>query len=95
MEKSFGLLFYLKKSKWDKVGDELNIYSRITVNGDSKEISSNRKFDPIKWNVIGVRVDNRTDNAKAINSYLDILQRSGLLILNSNSLDPLISKCPE
>lgn len=33
MEKSFGLQFYLRKSKFDK-DDERAIYLRITVNGE-------------------------------------------------------------
>lgn len=39
MEKSFGLLFFLKKSKFDK-GRSPAIYLRITTNGKSVEIST-------------------------------------------------------
>jgi Arm DNA-binding domain len=46
MEKSFSLLFYLKKSKWVKHSDEADIYLRITVNGVAKEVSTKRKVDP-------------------------------------------------
>lgn len=45
MERSFGLLFYLKKPKGYENG-EVPVYLRITVNGVSAEISTKRKCDP-------------------------------------------------
>ena len=75
MEKSFGLYFYLKKSKWMTEGDEVSIYLRITVNGKSTEFSTKRKCDPLQWNVAARRVIGKTDFARSINLYLDELQR--------------------
>lgn len=74
MERSFGLQFYLKKSKYDKDG-EVTIYMRITVNGNSCEISTKRKCEPQKWNAVGGRVDGKTESAKSLNAYLEVLQR--------------------
>lgn len=74
MEKSFGLLFYLKKPKGYETG-EIPVYLRITVNGISAEISTIRKCDPSKWNVAAGRVDGKTDFAKSLNSYLEVLHR--------------------
>lgn len=74
MEKSFGLLFYLKKSKGYKSGD-VHIYMRITVNAAIAEISTKRKCDPVKWNATAGRAEGKTEHAKSINSYLEILQR--------------------
>ena len=74
MERSFGLQFYLKKSKYDKDG-EVTIYIRITVNGNSCEISTKRKCEPQKWNAVGRRVDGKTESAKSLNAYLEVLQR--------------------
>lgn len=34
-----------------------------------------RKCDPVKWNVGAGRVDGKTEFAKSLNSYLDVLQR--------------------
>jgi site-specific recombinase XerD len=74
MEKSFGLQFYLRKSKFDK-DDERAIYLRITVNGETSEVSTKRKCDPLKWNVGAGRVDGKTEFAKSLNIELEVLQR--------------------
>lgn len=74
MEKSFGLLFYLKKPKNFKEG-ERPVYLRITVNGISSEICTKRKCDSIIWNVSAGRVNGKTEYAKSLNTYLDVLQR--------------------
>ena len=73
MEKSFGLHFHLKKCINNE--NEFPIYMRITVNGDYREISVKRKCESAKWNVSAGRVDGKTEFAKALNSYLDVLQR--------------------
>lgn len=74
MEKSFGLLFYLKKPKGYKSGD-VPIYMRITVNTDIAEISTKQKCDPGKWIATAGRAEGRTEFAKSLNDYLEILQR--------------------
>ncbi len=74
MEKSFGLLFYLKKPKGYNEG-ERPVYLRITVNGVSSEISTKRKCDYSNWNSIAGRMDGKTEFAKSLNSYLEVLQR--------------------
>ncbi|TAJ47749.1 MAG: site-specific integrase [Chitinophagaceae bacterium] len=74
MEKSFGLLFYLKKPKNFKEGQR-PVYLRVTVNGISSEISTKRKCDYSDWNSTAGRMDGKTEFAKSLNSYLDVLQR--------------------
>src|ERR1017187_4066810 len=74
MEKSFGLLFYLKKRS-SSDDDEIPIYIRVTANGVSSEISTKRKCDPTKWNVAAGRVEGKTEYSKSVNSYLEVLQR--------------------
>jgi hypothetical protein len=59
LDKSFGLLFYLKKPK-NYHSRELPIYLRITVDGIPKELSIKISCDPDRWNssagrVIGTR----------------------------------------
>lgn len=49
LEKSFGLLFYLKQTPNYKK-DQMYIYLRITVDGVSKEISPKRLRFVSKWN---------------------------------------------
>lgn len=73
LEKSFGLLFYLKKPKNYKKGN-MPIYLRITVDGVSKEISTGREWDLSKWNVHAQRAAGTKEESKALNVYLDTLQ---------------------
>jgi site-specific recombinase XerD len=48
MNNSFSLLFYIKKSKADSLGNA-NIYLRITVDGKRAESSIRRKIHPTRW----------------------------------------------
>jgi site-specific recombinase XerD len=74
MERSFGLQFFLKKSRYDK-DRESAIYMRITVNGDSCDVSTKRKCENSKWNGVAGRIDSKTESAKSLNAYLEVLQR--------------------
>ena len=74
MEKSFGLYFHLKKNKNDN-NPEWPIYLQWTVNGKFCELSMKRKCAPSNWNVAAGRVEGKTEAAKSINNYLDVLQR--------------------
>lgn len=74
MDKTFGFFFHLKKSKFDRNG-EIPIYLRLTVDGETCEISAKRKCSSTKWNVSAGRVSGWSENAKSINSYLELLQR--------------------
>lgn len=47
LEKSFGLYFFLKKTK-NQDGTRY-VYLKITVDGDSKEISTKRLWHPSRW----------------------------------------------
>ncbi|WP_121354100.1 site-specific integrase [Flavisolibacter nicotianae] len=73
LEKSFGLLFYLKKPKNYQKGN-MPIYMRITVDGTAKEISTSREWDPAKWNVHGQRAAGTKEESKALNIFLNTLQ---------------------
>jgi hypothetical protein len=48
VDKSFSLLFYLKKPK-DYVKGKVSIYMRIDVDGIRREITSKRKCHPDHW----------------------------------------------
>ena len=86
IQKSFGLLFYLKKHHGDaKV--HRPIYLRITVDGVMKEMSIHRTWDPDQWNAKAGRAvtDRRLfrkppeqgtpeAEALALNAYLDTMQ---------------------
>jgi len=73
LDKSFGLLFYLKKPKNYEKGD-LPIYLRITVDGVPKELSVKRTCDPERWNSSSGRASGSKESIKALNAYLDSYQ---------------------
>jgi hypothetical protein len=73
LDKSFGLLFYLKKRN-NYVKGAVPIYLRITVNGIAKEISTKRSYDPNRWNPSAEGVSGTKEDAKALNAYLDTLK---------------------
>jgi hypothetical protein len=73
LDKSFGLLFYLKKPKNHGKGP-IPIYLRITVNGVAKEISTKRSCDTNRWNPAAERISGTKEDAKALNAYLDTLK---------------------
>lgn len=72
MEKSFGLLFFLRKLK-NSPNDELHVYMKLTVDRVAVEISAKRKCDPEKWNRFSGRMNGKTDAAREFNAYLDTL----------------------
>ena len=72
MEKSFGLLFFLRKSKSTADG-ELHVYLKITVDRTAVEISTKRHCHPEKWNNASGRMKGKTDAAREFNAYLDTL----------------------
>jgi len=73
IEQSFGLLFYLKKPAGFVKG-EVTIYLRITVDGQSAELSTKRKCDPLRWNQHAERMTGSKDTVKNLNAYLDTLK---------------------
>jgi site-specific recombinase XerD len=74
MEKSFGLSFYLKKSKHDCEKKSI-VYMRITVDGEFRDISTKRKCESKKWNTISGRMNGKDEIANEFNAYLDTLQQ--------------------
>lgn len=72
LEKSFGLLFFLKKTKCSK-GDERLLYCRITVNGIQKEFSTKRTWNKNRWDQSANRATGNKEDVKTLNHYLDTL----------------------
>ncbi|MET4545686.1 integrase [Pedobacter africanus] len=70
MERSFGLLYYLKQPK-NVSAKERFIYCRITVDGIPKEFSTKRKCSISKWNQDCGRMEGSSQEAKSLNAYLD------------------------
>jgi len=72
LEKSIGFLFYLKKPKNYAEG-ALPIYLRITVSGESKELSVKRVCEPSRWNQDAGRTIGTKEEARQLNHYLDTI----------------------
>ncbi|MES1197679.1 MAG: site-specific integrase [Chitinophagaceae bacterium] len=74
MEQSFGLFFFLKKHRHYTNG-EAHVYMRITIDGESCDISTKRKCLTSNWNSSAGRMCGKTDEIKNFNCYLDTLQQ--------------------
>lgn len=73
MNNSFSLLFYFKKPK-EYSKSVLPIYMRITIGCERTEISTQRKWDPVRWNTDAGRACGTKEDARALNAHLDTLQ---------------------
>jgi site-specific recombinase XerD len=74
MNKTFNLLFFIKKSKI-KANGTAPIYLRITIDGKPKEIASKRYIQPEKWDNKLQKVSGSSDETKSLNLYLKTLEQ--------------------
>ncbi len=74
MNKTFNLLFFVKKSKI-KANGTAPIYLRITIDGKPKEIASKRYIQPDKWDNKLQKVSGSSDDVKSLNMYLKTLEQ--------------------
>ena len=74
MNKTFNLLFYLKKAKINIQG-EAPIYMRITIDGKISEISTKRTVLPSKWNCEAQSVKGSSEEYKSLNFYLKTFEQ--------------------
>ncbi|MFY1047566.1 site-specific integrase [Chryseobacterium sp. GP-SGM7] len=74
MNKTFNLLFYVKKSKINAIGD-IPIYLRITIDGKITEISTKRAVNPKKWSSAMQKVSGTTEEVKSLNFYLKTFEQ--------------------
>ena len=73
MNKTFGLLFYVKKTKMIANGTA-PVYLRITIDGERADISSKRYINPDKWNASGQKLGGSGEEVRTLNSYLKTLE---------------------
>ncbi len=73
MKAKIAILFYTKISKTLKSGLS-PIYMRITVNGTRIEINTSKSVDITKWSPEAGKMKGQSEEARTINSYLDILK---------------------
>nr|WP_315203729.1 phage integrase SAM-like domain-containing protein [uncultured Flavobacterium sp.] len=74
MNKTFTLLFFIKKSKI-KANGTAPIYLRITIDGARKDIASKRYIEPEKWNNKLQKVTGLSQEVKSLNRYLKTLEQ--------------------
>lgn len=74
MNKTFTLLFFLKKGKLQSNGT-VPIYLRITIDGQRADISSKRYIDPKKWNAKAQKVEGKSEDTRSVNAYLKTLEQ--------------------
>lgn len=73
MNTTLSILFYGKKAKITR-NNLLPIYLRVTINGERIELSTQRYVHQDKWSVETGRVKGNSEEARSVNSYLDILK---------------------
>lgn len=73
MKHKMSILFYVKSSKVAKNG-LLPVYQRITINGVRIELSTSRFVEKSKWNIAAGKMKGHSEEARTINSYLDVLK---------------------
>jgi len=73
MQSKISILFYAKRAKSTSDG-LVPIYLRVTVNGQRIEQSTKRYVEPIKWSSVQGKMKGNSEEARALNNYLDILK---------------------
>jgi site-specific recombinase XerD len=71
--KNFSLLFFLKKPKKYSAGN-VPIYIRITVEGNSREMTTSRKCDPNFWDQKAEKAIGKTEYINELNHHLSTLK---------------------
>ena len=74
MNKTFSLLFYVKKSKLAANGTA-PIYLRITIDGKITEVAVKRYVIPDKWNSQAQKVSGTTEDVRTVNAYLKTFEQ--------------------
>lgn len=74
MNKTFNLLFFVKKNKI-KANGTAPIYLRITIDGKAKEIASKRYIAPDKWDSKMQKAMGTSEEIKLLNAYLKTLEQ--------------------
>lgn len=73
MKTKITLHFYAKSTKMNANG-KLPIYVRLTVNGQRLEFSSKKFIEKAKWSSEMSKMKGNTEEARSINSYLDMMR---------------------
>jgi site-specific recombinase XerD len=74
MNKTFNLLFYVKKSKTLSNGTA-PIYLRITIDGKQTEIAVKRYIQPDKWNGQAQKANGTSEEIRSLNAYIKTFEQ--------------------
>jgi len=74
MNKTFNLLFFIKKNKI-RTNGTAPIYLRITIEGKIADIAAKRYIDPQKWDIKAHKAVGNTQEIKTLNLYLKTLEQ--------------------
>lgn len=89
LEKSFGMLFFLKATK--NKNALRYVYLRITVDGQARELSTKMSWDIDRWNQAAGRATGNREDARILNNFLEMLaykiqQARTELMLNNTTI---------
>ena len=73
MKAKVNLHFYAKSTKANAKG-QFPIYVRLTVDGNRTEFSTKKFIEPSRWSSEASKVKGTTEEARSINSYLDVIK---------------------
>jgi biopolymer transport protein ExbB/TolQ len=73
MKVKITLHFYAKSTKSNSHG-QFPIYVRVTVDGKRLEYSTKKFVDPSKWSHTSSRMKGNSEEARSINSILDLIR---------------------
>lgn len=73
MKAKVTLHFYAKSTKANTIG-QFPIYIRLTVNGNRLEFSTKKFVDSNRWSADLAKMKGTTEEARSINSYLDLMK---------------------
>ena len=74
MNKTFNLLFFIKKNKI-RTNGTAPIYLRITIDGKAADIAAKRYIDPQKWDGKAHKALGNSQEARTLNVYLKTLEQ--------------------
>lgn len=73
LNQNFSILFWLKKSKMNKLG-LVPIWARITLDGRRSEFSTQKQINPKYWDAANGKVLEKCIESKHVNDYLTLLK---------------------
>lgn len=67
---TFGIIFFIRKSKSKNTDAKAHVYAKITVNGDETELSLKEEVDPNSWNGKKSIAIGKSEDIRMLNAHL-------------------------